>query len=78
MHGDKIDEIRGRGFLRGIKINEDYDIAAIGTALRHDHLLVVPAGENTLRLLPPLIVSTDEIDLALQKFNTAIGDATKK
>jgi len=77
MHGDKIDEIRGRGFLRGIKINENYDIAAIGTALRHDHLLVVPAGENTLRLLPPLIVSTDEIDLALQKFNTAIGDATK-
>jgi acetylornithine/succinyldiaminopimelate/putrescine aminotransferase len=33
--------------------------------LRAQHVLAVPAAENTLRLLPPLIISEDEIDIVL-------------
>lgn len=75
-HSDIVEEIRGRGFLRGIKLHGDYEVAPVVTALRGNHLLVVPAAENTLRLLPPLIVNTDEIDTALAKIDIVIT-ATK-
>lgn len=74
-HADLIAEITGRGFLRGIKLHSDCEVAPVVAALRTDHLLVVPAAENTLRLLPPLIVSTDEIDLALEKIDNGIAAA---
>ena len=74
-HAAKIAEIRGRGFLRGIQLTEEFPVGPVVAALRDDHLLVVPAAENTLRLLPPLTVSKDEIDLALGKLDTAIAAA---
>ena len=60
-----ISEIRGRGFLRGICLVEDIDLAALVKALRDDHVLCVPSAENTLRLLPPLIINCDEIDILM-------------
>ena len=56
-----ISEIRGRGFLRGICLAEGVDLMALVSALRGDQVLCVPAAENTLRLLPPLIISREEI-----------------
>ena len=60
-----INEIRGRGFLRGICFAEGVDLMALVSALRGDHVLCVPAAENTLRLLPPLIISREEIDILM-------------
>ncbi|MBT6414912.1 acetylornithine transaminase [Candidatus Puniceispirillum sp.] len=60
-----IEELRGRGFLRGIKCADDCNVATIMAGLRAQHVLAVPAAENTLRLLPPLIISEDEIDIVL-------------
>jgi len=60
-----IEELRGRGFLRGIKFADDCNVASIMAGLRAQHVLAVPAAENTLRLLPPLIISEDEIDIVL-------------
>ena len=74
-YAGKINEIRGRGFLRGIRLAPEHEIAPIVANLRSNHLLVVPAAENTLRLLPPLTVSIDEIDLALSKLDVAIAAA---
>ena len=60
-----ISEIRGRGFLRGICLAEGVDLMELVAALRDDHILAVPAAENTLRLLPPLIISREEIDILM-------------
>lgn len=60
-----IKELRGRGFLRGIKFADAYNVATIMAGLRSQHVLAVPAAENTLRLLPPLIISENEIDIVL-------------
>ncbi len=68
-----ISELRGRGFLRGIKLNETIDLASLVKILRNDHLLTVPAADNTLRLLPPLTISHEEIDLAVAKLSVAIN-----
>lgn len=71
-HGDVIAEVRGRGFLRGIRLADGYDVGSLVAALRADGLLCVPAAENTFRLLPPLIISHAEIDLALAKIAAAL------
>ena len=56
-------EVIGHGFLRGLKL---YDpVNDIQNELKKDKVLFVAAAENVLRLLPPLTVSVDEIDIAI-------------
>ena len=61
---DFIIEIRGEGFLRGIKLKEP--VSDVAKKLKNYRLLSVPAAENVLRLMPPLTVSFSEIDIALK------------
>jgi len=42
-------------------------------ALRDHRLLTAPAGENTVRFLPPLIISEEEIALAADIFATVMA-----
>ena len=62
-------EIRGEGLLLGMRAvvpnNELVD------ALRAEKLLTIAAGENVVRLLPPLIVSEVEIVEALARIDRA-------
>ncbi|AXH99620.1 acetylornithine transaminase [Sporosarcina sp. PTS2304] len=55
--------LRGNGLLVGIHTNEQ--VGPIIQEAEQQGLLVVPAGTNVIRLLPPLTVSTDEIDQAV-------------
>lgn len=66
---DIIEDIRGEGLLLGIK-------AAIPSgdllqAIRAEHLLAVPAGDNVLRLLPPLTITADEAREGLSRIERA-------
>ena len=63
--GDKVAELRGKGFLRGIKLAEPYQAGTLNGILRDHHLLAVPAADNVLRLLPPLTISKDEVEKLL-------------
>jgi acetylornithine/N-succinyldiaminopimelate aminotransferase len=38
-------------------------------------LLVVPAGPSVVRLVPPLVVTADEVKMALSRLKQAIDDA---
>jgi acetylornithine/N-succinyldiaminopimelate aminotransferase len=59
-------ELRGKGLLAGIRIAAPVrDVAA---RLRDEqHLLAMSANENVLRLLPPLVVTEADIELAVSK-----------
>ncbi len=59
-------ELRGKGLLAGIRIASPVrDVAA---RLRDEHhLLAMTANENVLRLLPPLVVTEADIELAVGK-----------
>ena len=61
---DEIIEIRGAGFLLGIKTKTNNLV--INKMLERNGLLCIPAADNVIRLAPPLIVSRTEIDKALQ------------
>ncbi len=54
---------RGRGLMRGLKL--DGPVAEVIAAAREEGLLLVGAGPDVIRLLPPLVVSDDEIDRAV-------------
>ena len=56
--------VRGRGLLIGVETAAP--AADIVAAARDEGLLVLTAGENVLRLAPPLTVGVDEVAAALE------------
>ena len=50
--------------LLGLEINGDN--AKLADALRDNKLLTIPASNNVIRIIPPLIITKKEIKLALQ------------
>lgn len=67
-------ESRGWGLLKGIKIKDDAGVTAgelVGDAME-EGLLIVAAGPSVVRFVPPLIVTEEEIDAALEIFERAI------
>jgi acetylornithine aminotransferase/acetylornithine/N-succinyldiaminopimelate aminotransferase len=62
--------VRGRGFLVGVQLT--VDPAAHITALREQGLLVVAAGNNVIRFLPPLIATPDELAQSVAIFRTVL------
>jgi acetylornithine/N-succinyldiaminopimelate aminotransferase len=67
-----IEEIRGVGLMLGVKCR--LPNAAVNMSLREHKLLAVPAGDNVLRLLPPLTVTDDEIREALKRVRDGVRD----
>ncbi len=72
IKSDKISEIRGKGLMIGIELQPDISVAEIVEDLEVEGLLALRAGANTLRLLPPLIISEEEITLGLEKLTKVL------
>ena len=68
-HPNIIEQVRGAGLMLGLKtkpLNSDFVNAAYA-----EHLLTLGAGDNVVRLLPPLIITKADIDEAVQKLERA-------
>jgi len=68
-HGDIIEEVRGQGLMLGLKCRVPN--VKLLEALRAAQMLTVQAGDNVVRLLPPLIVGETEIDIACDTIDAA-------
>jgi acetylornithine/N-succinyldiaminopimelate aminotransferase len=65
-----ISEVRGRGLLMGIKcVVPNVNLIQ---ALRDEHLLSVGAGDNVVRILPPLVTTPEEAREALARIEAAV------
>ncbi len=65
-----INGIRGIGLIQGLVINNLYTDAKTITLKAFDKgLLLVPAGGNVVRFVPPLIISRNEINILLKKLD---------
>jgi predicted acetylornithine/succinylornithine family transaminase len=62
-HDSHIVEVRGRGLMQGMQLTGD--LAAVKNAAQEAGLLLVPAGDDVLRFVPPLIVERAQIDEAV-------------
>lgn len=61
---DIVQEVRGKGLMIGLKLSEEYaDLQRL--FLKHK-LIAVGAGKDVLRFVPPLIVTSAQIDEALE------------
>jgi acetylornithine aminotransferase len=73
---DWIIDIRGKGLMIGIVCKGE--VSAMVAALEIEGLLVLQAGPNVLRILPPLIVTKEEIDEAVYMMNRVCKQALIK
>jgi acetylornithine/N-succinyldiaminopimelate aminotransferase len=68
-HPAVVAEIRGQGLLLGLRLNvPNTDFAA---AARDEKLLTVTAGDNVVRLVPPLTVGEAEVGEAVRRLDRA-------
>ncbi|PKQ02192.1 MAG: acetylornithine transaminase [Alphaproteobacteria bacterium HGW-Alphaproteobacteria-12] len=66
-----VETVRGEGLMLGIKCRvPNTDLVA---AAREQKLLTVGAGDNVVRLLPPLIIEESHLDEAMEKLEAACG-----
>jgi len=56
--------MRGIGYMVGLELHADRLIVA--AAARDKGLLIVPAGHNTIRLLPALVATKDDLAKSIQ------------
>lgn len=71
-HPDTFDSVRGAGLMLGLKCkatNTDVVTAGYG-----QEVLTVPAADNTVRLLPPLTITDEEIATAVDRLDAAARD----
>jgi acetylornithine/succinyldiaminopimelate/putrescine aminotransferase len=66
-----IEEIRGLGLLLGVRVSGD--AAGIVAKCKESGLLLIKAEHNTIRFLPPLIVTRKDIDRAVKIFEKALS-----
>jgi acetylornithine/N-succinyldiaminopimelate aminotransferase len=69
-HPDVVEEIRGLGLLTGIRMKPP--VADVLKACTAEKLLAVTAGENVLRLLPPLNITDAELTEGIARLSRAL------
>ncbi len=68
---DLLEDVRGAGLLMGVKAKVlNLDLVA---AMREQGLLTVGAGNNVIRILPPLIIAEDDIRIVRDKMIAALN-----
>ena len=70
-HPELIEEVRGKGLLMGVKLK--VPTADLVQAAYAEKLLIAAAGDNVVRLLPPLNVADDEIAEAVNRLSRALA-----
>lgn len=81
-----VGDVRGRGLMIGIEIVRDQRTKEKAADLRnaiadlafHKGLLVLGAGENSLRLSPPLLIDEEQADFAVKMLEECFREAEKK
>ena len=68
---------KGSGMLRGFELTENVTAGDFGNISREKGLLLVGAAENTIRLLPPLNTSKEEIDQAFEILSEVVKEIKK-
>ncbi len=71
-----IREIRGKGLMIGVELK--FDVRDILMNLIKDGVLMLYSGRNILRILPPLVISEEDITKVLQSLDSVLSEEEKK
>jgi len=67
-----VEAVRGRGLMVGCDINGDAP-AVVERALFEERLVTIATGPRTLRFVPPLVISSEQVDEALSRLGRLLG-----
>ena len=67
-------DIRGKGLLRGVQLDEKLSAATVAGKLLSLGVIVGTCGHNTLRIAPPYIITREEIDDLADKMETIFSN----
>jgi acetylornithine/N-succinyldiaminopimelate aminotransferase len=71
--------VRGAGLMLGLMMKEDAVVRDFVAHLRDNHgLLTVSAGDNTIRILPPLNIGDAEIAIFIEKLSAGAADFVRE
>jgi predicted acetylornithine/succinylornithine family transaminase len=76
--GDKyeaVKAVRGAGLMLGIVVEAGLDLKPVLAKAQKAGLLALTAGENVLRLLPPLTISIEQADEAVRILDTSLAES---
>lgn len=62
---------RGKGFMQGLVV-EGRTVGSIVTKAIENGLLVISAGSNVLRMVPPLVITEADVDAMIEKLEKAL------
>jgi acetylornithine/N-succinyldiaminopimelate aminotransferase len=68
-----IQSIKGHGLLIGVGMAKNIDIQDFIKNCLTEGLALAPAADNTIRILPPLIITKDEIDKVIKIFKNQLA-----
>ena len=72
-HPHVIEEVRGEGLMIELKLK--VPAAGFAALARNHRLLTIPAGDSVVRLLPPLVISDDELSEGVRRLHATCVDA---
>ena len=72
-HSDKVKGLRGVGLMRGLALADDVAVGDIIAACLKEGLVVVAAGGNVLRMVPPLVIQKEHVDEAVKVIEKVLG-----
>jgi 4-aminobutyrate aminotransferase len=70
-----IKDVRGLGLMIGIEFEDHDTMIAVEQAAFRRGLLVLGAGDDVVRMCPPLVFSRDQAETALEVFDEAVAEA---
>lgn len=70
-HPDIVEGIRGRGLMLGLKVRDGVENKRLQAAMRNAGLIGVGGGDNTIRLLPPLNITEEDVAACARLLDTA-------
>jgi len=70
-----VKEVRGLGLMLGMELR--YDVRNIILKTLEKNVIILDAGRNVLRFLPPLVIEREQVDKAISVLDVIIGEEEK-
>lgn len=70
-----VKEVRGLGLMLGMELR--YDVRNIILKTMEKNVIILDAGRNVLRFLPPLVIEREQVDKAISVLDVIIGEEEK-
>lgn len=71
-----VDHVRGQGLLLGVVLNQPVAKEAVAEGLNNGLIVNAPSAD-VVRIAPPLVITEEDIDVAIEKITTVFATVTK-